>query len=249
MPIYNGDCLKIMPLLKSASVDLILCDLPYGTTTCAWDNVIPFEPLWAEYWRIAKPNAAVVLTSSQPFTTMLGMSQLSSLRYELIWEKSKATGHAMCKKRPMKAHESVLVFSKGRENYNPQMTPGKPYKQRLGISESSEFSTGTTRNDNLTGDRYPRSVLYFKTAESEGKSQHPTQKPVALMEYLIKTYTNEGDTVLDNCMGSGTTGVASVNTKRRFIGIEMDDGYFKIAQKRIRRAQIAQLPPIPSICA
>lgn len=234
--LYKGDCLEEMKKIVDGSVDMILCDLPYGTTACKWDSAIPFEPLWLEYWRILSHGGTIALTSSQPFTTALAASQLQYLKYELIWEKSKATGHALCKIRPMKAHESVLIFQKSKGIYNPQMTAGKPYKSRLGKSESEEFSTGSLRNDNTTGERYPRSVLYFKTAESEGKSQHPTQKPVALMEYLVRTYTNEGNAVLDNCMGSGTTGVACANIGRKFIGIERDDTYFDIAKSRIEQA-------------
>jgi DNA modification methylase len=235
--LYLGDCLEVMQGIPDGSVDMILCDLPYGTTACKWDTVIPFEPLWTQYRRVAKRNAAIVLTASQPFTTALIASNMRGFKYELIWEKSKATGHALCHVRPMKAHENVLVFCDGREHYAPQKSPGKPFKVRLGVAESAEFSTGTSRNDNITGDRYPRSVAYFKTAESEGKSQHPTQKPVALMEYLIRTYTREGETVLDNCMGSGTTGVACANTGRQFIGIERDPGYFQIASERIAAAK------------
>ena len=237
MRLELGDCLEIMPSIPDGSVDLILCDLPYGTTACKWDSVFPFGPLWAQYRRIAKRNAAIVLTASQPFTTALIASNLREFKYELIWEKSKATGHALCAIRPMKAHENVLVFCAGRESYTPQKTIGKPYKQRLGSAESIEFCTGSKRNDNITGDRFPRSVLYFKTAESEGRSIHPTQKPVALMEYLIRTYSDEGETVLDNCMGSGTTGVACANTGRKFIGIEQDPTYFAIALERILRAE------------
>lgn len=233
--LFNADCLEAMKQIPSGSVDMVLCDLPYGTTACKWDSVIPFQPLWEQYRRVCK--GAVVLTASQPFTSSLINSNLLEFRYCWVWEKSKATGHALCKKRPMKAHEDVCVFSKEASTYNPQMTPGAPYKKRNGTKESEAFSTGNTRNDNLTGERFPRSVLYFKTAESEGVSQHPTQKPVALMEYLIKTYTNPGQTVLDNTMGSGTTGVACMNTDRNFIGIERDESYFKIAEQRIREAE------------
>jgi DNA modification methylase len=239
-----GDCLDRMKEIPDGSVDMVLCDLPYGTTACKWDSVIPFEPLWAEYRRVTKPNAAIVLTASQPFTTALIASNLKEFRYELVWEKSKATGHALCNVRPMKAHENICVFSRERGAYNPQKTPGKPYKQRLGSVESVEFSTGRARNDNTTGERYPRSVVYFKTAESEGKSVHPTQKPVALLEYLIRTYTDEGQTILDNTMGSGSTGVAAVNTGRSFIGIERDESYYAIAERRIAEAQGSQELPL-----
>lgn len=234
MKLWLGDCLERMKEIPDQSVDMVLCDLPYGTTACAWDSVLPFEQVWQEYWRISKPNAPVVLTASQPFTSALIMSQPKNFKYEWIWEKSKATGHALCKKRPMKAHESVVVFCRGTVPYNPQMTDGEPYKKRGGVVEDPAFSVGLHRNDNDSGKRYPRSVQYFKTAESEpGSTFHPTQKPLALMEYLVRTYTNEGETVLDNCMGSGTTGVACKRSGRDFIGIEMDPVYFAIAKDRI----------------
>ena len=230
-----GDCLERMKEIESGSVDMILTDPPYGTTACKWDSIIPLEPMWEHLKRVIKPNGAIVMTASQPFTSVLVSSNLKMFKLEWIWEKSKATGHALCKKRPLKAHESVIVFSDGVESYIPQMTDGKPYKSKLGKKESVEFSTGTKRNDNKTGARYPRSVQYFKTSESERNGyKHPTQKPVALMEYLIKTYTNENETVLDFCLGSGTTGVAAKNLNRKFIGIEMDPSYYDIAQDRIK---------------
>ena len=230
------DCLDGMKLIPDKSIDMILCDLPYGTTKCKWDTVIPFEPLWEQYERIIKDNGVIALTASQPFTTKLINSNINLFKYEWIWEKSKATGFALCNKRPMKAHENVCIFYKKQPTYNPQKTEGKPYKQRLGTQESKEFSTGTKRNDNTTGLRYPRSVVYFKTAESEGKQVHPTQKPLALFEYLINTYTNEGELVLDNCMGSGTTAIACLNTNRNYIGFELDEKYYKMAVDRINNA-------------
>lgn len=234
--LMHGDCLDRMKEIPDGSVDLVLTDPPYGTTACKWDAVIPFAPMWEQVWRVLKPNGVSVFTASQPFTSALVMSQVNRFKYEWIWEKSKATGHALCKVRAMKSHEDVLVFCRMRESYFPQMVKGEPYKSRLGNVESIEFSTGRKRNDNESGLRYPRSVQYFKTAESEGKSHHPTQKPVALMEYLIRTYTNEGETVLDFTMGSGTTGVACVKTNRNFIGIERDETYFNIAKDRIDSA-------------
>ena len=230
------DCLDGMKLIPDKSIDMILCDLPYGTTKCKWDTVIPFEPLWEQYERIIKDNGVIALTASQPFTTKLINSNINLFKYEWIWEKSKATGFALCNKRPMKAHENVCIFYKKQPTYNPQKTEGKPYKQRLGTQESKEFSTGTKRNDNTTGLRYPRSVVYFKTAESEGKQVHPTQKPLALFEYLINTYTNEGELVLDNCIGSGTTAIACLNTNRNYIGFELDEKYYKTAVDRINNA-------------
>ena len=237
MRLMQGDCLERMKEIESGSVDMILTDPPYGTTACKWDSVIDLSLMWKQLKRVIKPNGAIVMTASQPFTSVLVTSNLKMFKLEWIWEKSKATGHALCRKRPLKAHESVIIFSDGVEPYNPQMTEGKPYKKKLGKKESAEFSTGTERNDNKTGARYPRSIQYFKTSESERNGhKHPTQKPVALMEYLIKTYTNEGETVLDFTMGSGTTGVAAKNLNRKFIGIEMDLDYFNIALDRIEKA-------------
>ena len=228
--LYLGDCLDIMPRLPAASVDLILCDLPYGTTQNKWDSVIPLDRLWAEYWRIAKPNAAVVLTAQAPFDKALGASSLQNLKYEWIWEKFQGTGHLNAKKQPMKCHENVMVFYRQQCCYNPQMTEGRPYTQASGRASTNYGSQASVVTENK-GERYPRSVL--KMARDKDVKIHPTQKPVALMEYLIRTYTNEGDTVLDNCMGSGTTGVACKNTNRNFIGIEKDPVYFEIARKRV----------------
>lgn len=237
--LYHGDCLEVMAGLPDASVDMILCDLPYGTTACKWDTVIPIEPLWAQYRRIAKRNAAIVLTASQPFTTALIASNMREFRYCWVWEKSKASNFLAARRQPLKAHEDVAVFGADAPRYFPQKTAGEPFKGagRSLKGSSSEvvgrIKNHTFRNDN-SGDRFPRSVQYFKTAETEKVGAlHPTQKPVALMEYLIRTYTQEGETVLDNCMGSGTTGVACVNTGRRFVGIERDDKYFQAAKDRI----------------
>lgn len=246
MKLINDDCLSAMTTLPDASIDMVMCDLPYGTTACKWDAVIPFEPLWAEYKRVTKPGAAIVLTASQPFTSLLVTSNLNAFRYQWVWEKSKASNFLLARKQPLKAHEDVCVFSMGTPPYFPQKTPGKPFKGEGRSKKGSksdvvnDVPNPTFRNDN-NGDRYPRSVQYFATSESEKVGAlHPTQKPVALMEYLIRTYTNEGDTVLDNTMGSGTTGVACMNTGRDFIGIERDADYFAIAQKRILAAM-----PVP----
>ena len=241
-----GDCLEVMKLIPDASVDMVLCDLPYGTTACKWDSIIPFDALWAEYRRVTKPNAAIVLTASQPFTSMLVMSNLPQFRYQWVWEKSKASNFLLARKQPLKAHEDVLVFAKETPNYFPQQEAGTPFKGagRSGKGSKSdvvnEVPNPTFRNDN-TGDRFPRSVQYFKTAETEKVGAlHPTQKPVALMEYLIRTYTNEGDVVLDNTMGSGTTGVACANTGRKFIGVEKVPQYYEIAKARIAEAVTKQ---------
>lgn len=312
-----GDCLEVMKSIPGGSVDMILCDLPYGTTACKWDSVIPFEPLWKEYKRIAKDNAAIVLTASQPFTSALIMSNPEMFRYSWVWEKEQGVNFLSAKKNPMKVHEDIIVFYldeaevKGRskkfselreyftserarlglsageikrllgnnmgghyftsgvqwtlpteENYLklqasggfsrdwremkrqfdqiaeecripyfPQMTAGEPYISGAGSSGEVTGNVMKTRTSN-EGTRYPRSVQRFKRETG----LHPTQKPVALMEYMIRTYTNEGETVLDNCMGSGTTGVACINTNRRFIGIEKDEKYFEIASNRINEA-------------
>jgi DNA modification methylase len=239
-----GDCLEVMPSIPSGSVDMILADLPYGTTACKWDTIIPLEPLWAEYKRVIKRNGAIVLTASQPFTTTLIASNKAWFKHELIWNKGRGYEPQLCNIRPMKAHDNVLVFGEGRVTYNPQKTTLDMPDKRVASGRRNNRKDGSGLNIlasvNATSkqyvDRYPISVMYFDNANQASK-QHPTQKPVALMEYLIKTYTNEGETVLDNTMGSGTCGVACVNTGRNFIGIELDGGYFKIAQERIEKAQ------------
>lgn len=234
--VIQGDCLEVMKDIPDKSIDMILCDLPYGTTACKWDTIIPFEPLWEQYKRIIKDNGAIVLTASQPFTSALVMSNIKMFKYEWIWEKSLSGSPALCRKTPMKVHENVLVF--GGKNYNPQMTKGT--KRKKGISGSSiegqKFISSGINNGEINDDYYPRSVQYFSNADRKNKV-HPTQKPVALFEYLIKTYTSVGDTILDNCIGSGTTAVAAINTGRNFIGIEMDKGYCDIANKRIQEAR------------
>lgn len=229
-----GDCLEEMKKIPDGSVDMILCDLPYGTTACAWDTVIPFEPLWVQYRRIAKRNAAIVLTASQPFTSALVMSAPALFRYEWIWEKDAGSNFACVKWQPMKEHESVLVFSAATHRYFPIM------QDRIGSRKGRSTTSVCTKPTELYAIkpqgkfdvaemRVPRSIQRF----NRERGLHPTQKPVALMEYLIRTYTNEGETVLDNCMGSGTTGVACANTRRKFIGIERDEKYFEIAKERI----------------
>lgn len=236
--LHHGDCLSVMATLPAASVDLILCDLPYGTTACAWDAVIPFEPLWTQYRRIAKPNAAIVLTASQPFTTALIASNLSEFRYSWVWEKEQGVNFLLAKKQPLKVHEDACVFYRSLPIYNPQMTAGKPYLSGKGTSGDVTGNRVKVQTQN-DGTRYPRSIQFFKRQTG----YHPTQKPVALMEYLIRTYTNPGGIVLDNCMGSGTTGVAALQSGRHFIGIERDADYFAICQKRLAEAQ----PPAPRI--
>ena len=241
MKLTHGDCLEIMVQIPDGSVDMVLCDLPFGTTKCKWDTVIPFAPLWVQYRRVAKKNTAFVLFAQTPFDKVLGCSNLPWLRYELIWEKSHPTGHLNAKKMQMKAHENILVFYEKLPTYNSQKTMGHPRKTATKRQDKTELY-GAQNFEALPYDsteRYPRSVLKFPS-DKQRSALHPTQKPVALMEYLIRTYTNEGETVLDNCMGSGTTGVACVNTGRNFIGIEQDNKYFAIAKKRISDAY-----PIP----
>ena len=229
-----GDCLELMKDIPDKSVDLILCDLPYGTTQCKWDSVIPFDKLWTQYNRIIKDNGAIVLFGVEPFTSCLICNNLKNYKYSWVWEKSKATNYLNAKKQPLRAFEDICVFYKKQPTYNPQMIQGKPYNKGTALRTTDVYGTQiATEVKNEDGLRYPRNVIYFKTAEAEGKVQHPTQKPVALLEYLIKTYTNEGDTVLDNCMGSGSTGVACKNTNREFIGMELDEKYYKIACERL----------------
>lgn len=227
-----GDCLERMKEIPAGSVDLVLCDLPYGTTACKWDAVIPFEPLWAQYRRIAKKSAAIVLTASQPFTTLLIASNLKEFRYCWVWNK-KITGNPfLAKRQPLKVHEDICVFSAAPHLYLPQMRTGA-MRKKGGGSKGKLFDV--ERTSSVNDQYYPVSIIDFSNAKKAGLV-HPTQKPVALMEYLIRTYTNEGDVVLDNCMGSGSTGVACVNTGRKFIGIEMDENYFDIAKQRISEA-------------
>lgn len=235
----QGDTLELMATLPDKCVDMILCDLPYGTTACKWDTVIPFDPLWAQYKRLIKPNGAIVLFAQTPFDKVLGCSNLPWLRYEWIWKKHQGTNPMMSKKAPMKCHENVLVFYDKQPAYNPQMWFSTPYTGFKGIKPMGEVygeDTKSEHRDNPEGSRYPLSVQEFRGAK---EGFHPTQKPVSLCEYLIKTYTNENMCVLDNTMGSGTTGVACMNTNRNFIGIERDDKYFQIAKERIEKAQNA----------
>lgn len=235
--LIHGDCLVEMQRIPDKSVDMILCDLPYGTTACKWDTIIPFEPLWEQYERIIKDNGAIVLFGGEPFSSTLRLSNIKLYKYDWIWEKSKATGYLNAKGRPLCAFENIMVFYKKPPQYNPQFRMEKPYNKGTALRQTEVYGKQVACEVKSDGLRYPRSVVYFKTAESERKTFHPTQKPVVLLEYLIKTYSNEGDTILDNTMGSGSTMVACVNTKRNGIGIELDDNYFKIAQERVQNAQ------------
>jgi DNA modification methylase len=228
-----GDCLERMKEIESGSVDMILTDPPYGTTACKWDSIIDLPLMWEQIKRIIKLNGVIVMTASQPFTSVLTCSNLSMFRYDIIYDKPNGTGFFNAKKMPLRNHESILVFYKKLPTYNPQMTHGHERKTagKKGVNSECYGKTITKSHYDSTS-RYPRSIQKFSSDKQKSKL-HPTQKPVALMEYLIKTYTNEGETVLDFTMGSGTTGVACVNTGRDFIGIEMDEGYFEIAKKRI----------------
>jgi site-specific DNA-methyltransferase (adenine-specific) len=232
--LYNGDCLQIMSRLPSGSVDAIICDLPYGTTACSWDAVIPFDQLWREYRRIAKPNAAIVLTASQPFTSALLMSNVTQFRHAWVWNKAKAANFPQVKRHPLKVHEDVLVFGTSKTLYSPQMREGEVRKKGGYSTANRDVAVSAGAPAVVNGLYYPKSILDISIAGNQDAGLHPTQKPVALMEYLIRTYTNPGDVVLDNCMGSGTTGVAAMNTGRRFIGIERDPEYFAICQRRIQ---------------
>lgn len=246
--IYQGDCLELMKYIPDKSIDMILCDLPYGTTACKWDTIIPFEPLWEQYKRIIKDNGAIVLFGGQPFTSALIMSNLPMYKYSLVWRKTRIQGFAQAPYRFMTEHEDIIIFAKGgcaknakiRMNfhpqglvYNPRITKGKKAnasQHRIRKTDQKEFLSEWTN--------YPKSVIEIG---SEFKTIHPTQKPVELCEYLIKTYTNEGDTVLDNCMGSGSTIVACINTNRKYIGIEKELKYFEIAKKRIESVMAVQM--------
>ena len=230
--LIQGDCLEVMKSIPDKSIDAIICDLPYGTTACKWDSVILFEPLWAQYKRIIKDNGAIVLTASQPFTSALVMSNPKWFKYQWIWDKKIPSGMSYARFQPMRQHEDVLVFCNGKTPYNAQMIKrDKPIKGG-GMSKGE-----TTNNDKLVAlhktyeYKNPTTIIAFDKVRKG--SIHPTQKPVELMEYFVKTYTNQGDTVLDNCMGSGTTGLACKNLGRKFIGIEQDANYFEIASKRI----------------
>lgn len=228
--IYCGDCLEIMKDIDDNSIDMILCDLPYGVTARnKWDEVISFPDLWEQYERIIKNNGAIVLTSIQPFTSLAIVSNPKLFKYEWIWRKQQGTGFLNAKKQPLRNHESILVFYKSQPTYNPQFTEGKPYTCKSGNASLNYNEQVSVVTEN-TGTRYPLTVIDFPYDKSK---VHPTQKPVALFEYLIKTYTNEGDLVLDNCAGSGTTGVACKNLNRDFILIELSPEYCKIAEERI----------------
>ena len=242
--LYHGDCLEVMKDIPDKSVDMILCDLPYGTLgkkskSSKWDIIIPFDKLWEQYKRIIKEDGVIALTSSQPFTSKIIMSNIDMFRHEWIWQKDKSGNFMNCKSEPMKVHESVVIFGFKKGTYNPKMElrkkenkrKNKPRMNTSNIINEHEFFTEKSRgNDDY---KYPTSVKFFNSVRN---GLHPTQKPVELLSYLIETYTNEGETVLDNCMGSGSAGVACINTNRKFIGIELDEKYFEIAENRIKES-------------
>lgn len=234
--LWLGDCLELMKDIPDKSIDMILCDLPFQVTSCSWDIIIPFDKLWSSYNRICKDKASIILFGTQPFTSKLILSNEKDFKYEIIWIKHQSTNPMFAKKGILKAHENICVFYKNQPTYNPQIEYDKPYggfKSRLGkkVGEVYGDNLKSQHRDNPDGERYPVSFIYFSNPNKN--KQHPTQKPLALCEYLIKTYTNENDTVLDNCMGSGTTCLAAKNLNRQFIGIEKEKEYYDICVKRI----------------
>ena len=230
LKLLNGDCLELIESIDDKSIDMIFTDLPYGTTKCKWDSIIPLDKMWEQYERVIKDNGAIVLTASQPFTTKLINNNMKLFRYEWIWEKNRSSGYLNANRMPLKNHENICVFYKKLPKYNPQKTKGKPYKNKRAsqsnVYDGVRIEHWETKN---SGDRYPVTVQKFQTETG----YHPTQKPVELVKYMIKTYTDEGDVVLDSCMGSGTTGVACRELNRNFIGIELDTVYFNISRWRI----------------
>lgn len=236
--LWHGDCLELMKQIPDKSVDMILCDLPYGTTKCKWDILIPFETLWAQYKRIVKTEAAIALFGTEPFSSSLRLSNLKWFKYDWVWEKTKSGSAFTAKYRPINKHEMISVFAVGKTKYNPQLTEGKAYNRIHDISECDINNHGIGFNKKKvethnSGYRYPITVQKFQQKWRRQDQLHPTQKPVELCEYLIKTYTNENDLILDNCMGSGSTCVAAKNLNRQFIGIEKDEQYFNAAKQRL----------------
>jgi len=235
--LYLGDCLEIMPLLKAGSVDMVLADPPYGTTQCKWDAIIPFKPMWAALKHLTVERAAVVMTATQPFTSALVSSNYRDFRYTWVWDKVKGTGFLNAKKMPMRNHEDVVVFYRKLPKYNPQKTTGHPRKTTYRGAHLQTDVYGDMKQDYKysSTERYPRSVQVFST-DTQSSSFHPTQKPIAMLEYMLATYSDEADTVLDFTMGSGSTGVACYHMRNKFIGIEKEEKYFDVACKRIRDA-------------
>ena len=239
MQLYHGDCLDLLPKIPDGVVDLVLCDLPYGTTGCAWDTPIPFASLWSAYARLCRPGAPIVLFATQPFASALVMSNPRLFKHEWVWHKSKSGSAFTAKFRPMAKHELVLVFGRGRITYHPQMVPGTPYARTRSTKAINNHGLGLGRAPNTTintGTRYPDSVIFFQQKWRRQDQVHPTQKPVALLEYLVRTYSDTGALVLDHTMGSGSTGVACRQTGRRFIGMESDAKFFATAERRMADA-------------
>lgn len=232
--LMQGDCLERMKEIPDGSVDMILTDPPYGTTACKWDSIIPLEPMWEHLKRVIKPNGAIVLFGTEPFSSLMRCSNLEQFKYDWVWKKPKGTGHLNAKRMPMNDIETISVFYRKQCTYNPQFTEGVPYKAKSGKSSFDGYGKDNRQGNDNKGKRYPKRLLQFNVVERN--TVHPTQKPVALMEYLIKTYTNESETVLDFTMGGGSTGVAAKNLNRKFIGIELDESYFEIAKNRIESA-------------
>lgn len=243
--LWCGDCLDLMSNIPDKSIDFILCDLPYGTTRCKWDTVIRFKPLWKQYNRIIKDNGAICLFGSEPFASKLRLSNLKMYKYDWVWRKPKGVGHLNSKIQPMRDVETISVFYKKQCNYYPQYSKGEPYSalkagRKTEVCEAGQtiygkFNDGAEYKNDNDGFRYPKQVIEFGVVERG--TLHPTQKPVKLLEYLIKTYTTEGEVVLDNCMGSGSTGVACKNLNRKFIGIELNKEYYEIAKNRIEQGE------------
>ncbi len=228
----QGDCLEIMKDIESGSIDAIITDPPYGTTSCKWDSVIPFDKMWEQLNRIIKPSGAIVLFGSEPFSSALRMSNIKNYKYDWVWNKVKPSGHLNAKKRPMLMVENICIFNAHFSSYNPIMVAQKPRVSKNYLGNKKDQYGSEVQVEKIIDSKHPNQIVTVSNANQKGKV-HPTQKPVALMEYLIKTYTNENETVLDFTMGSGTTGVACKNLNRNFIGIELDENYFNIAKERI----------------
>ena len=239
--LYKGDCLEEMKKIPDGSVDLVLADPPYGTTACKWDSVIPFEPMWEQLHRVIKGNGAIVLFGSEPFSSALRVSNIKRYKYDWVWNKKLAGNGILAKRQPLKIHENIMVFNS--RVYYPQMTQGR-LRKKMGLYESEITGGDSYASETFNSEYYPQSIQDFSAANMRTGRLHPTQKPVALLEYLIRTYTQPGETVLDFTMGSGSTGVACVNTGRDFIGIELDEGYYNIAEKRIEDARTTPLERI-----
>ena len=235
--LYLGDCLHESLKIPNHTVDAIICDPPYGTTSCKWDTVIPFDLMWDMIYRVLKPNGTVLLFGTEPFSSMLRLSNIKNYKYDLIWKKSKCGSPLTAKYRPLSKHENISVFCSTKTKYNPQMSEGKPYRRKYTPSKSNNHGFGISgvETDNK-GTRYPQTILDFPQKWRRQDQVHPTQKPVELLEYLVRTYTDEGETILDFTMGSGSTGIACLKNNRNFIGIESDKGYYDIAVKRCSEA-------------